>query len=96
MLFVMPTKTAAKQDFSQRLRATPTKPGVYIMRDAAGEVLYVGKAASLRHRLRSYFASGARLERKVRNMVARVSDFEFILTESESEALILECNLIKE
>ena len=46
----MPTKTAAKQDFSQRLRATPTKPGVYIMRDAAGEVLYVGKAASLRHR----------------------------------------------
>ena len=92
----MPTKTAAKQDFSQRLRATPTKPGVYIMRDAAGEVLYVGKAASLRHRLRSYFASSARLERKVRNMVARISDFEFILTESESEALILECNLIKE
>ena len=92
----MPTTTAAKQDFSQRLRATPTKPGVYLMRDAAGEVLYVGKAASLRHRLRSYFASGARHARKVRNMVARISDFEFILTESESEALILECNLIKE
>lgn len=92
----MPTTSVATQDFSQRLRATPTKPGVYIMRDAAGEVLYVGKAASLRHRLRSYFAAGARLERKVRNMVARVSDYEFILTESESEALILECNLIKE
>jgi len=92
----MATTTAEKQDFSQRLKATPTKPGVYIMRNANGDILYVGKAASLRHRLRSYFAAGARHERKVRNMMARVFDFEFVLTESESEALILECNLIKE
>lgn len=92
----MATTAAEKQDFSQRLKATPTKPGVYIMRSANGDILYVGKAASLRHRLRSYFATGARHERKVRNMMARVFDFEFVLTESESEALILECNLIKE
>jgi excinuclease ABC subunit C len=92
----MATTAAEKQDFSQRLKATPTKPGVYIMRNANGDILYVGKAASLRHRLRSYFAAGARHERKVRNMMARVFDFEFVLTESESEALILECNLIKE
>ena len=91
----MTNTTVTKQDFSKRLRATPTRPGVYIMRDDSGEILYVGKAASLRHRLRSYFTSAAQLDSKVRNMVSRISDFEFILTESESEALILECNLIK-
>ena len=66
------------------------------MRDASENVLYVGKAASLRNRLSSYFASRAGLEPKIRRMVARVTDFDFIVTESESEALILECNLIKE
>ena len=83
-------------DFSERLKATPAKPGVYLMRDKSGEVLYVGKAAGLRHRISSYFAPSANLPRKISNMVARVADYEYILTESESEALILECNLIKE
>ncbi len=83
-------------DFSERLKATPAKPGVYLMRDKSGEVLYVGKAAGLRHRVSSYFAPGANLPRKISNMVARVADYEYIVTESESEALILECNLIKE
>lgn len=83
-------------DFSDRLKATPTKPGVYLMRDEGGKVLYVGKASSLRHRLSSYFAPSANLPPKIRRMVDRVVDFEFILTESEQEALILECNLIKE
>ena len=92
----MATKTTAKHDFSQLLKAAPAKPGVYLMRDEAGEVLYVGKAASLRHRLRSYFASRSNLAPKIRTMVSHVADFEFILTESESEALILECNLIKQ
>ena len=92
----MTTQSTAKHDFSELLRAVPTRPGVYLMRDAAGDILYVGKAASLRHRLRSYFARGSNLEPKIRNMVSRVADFEFILTESESEALILECNLIKQ
>ncbi len=66
------------------------------MRDAKGEVLYVGKASSLRNRLRSYFARRAALQPKIRAMVSRVSDFDFIVTESDQEAVILECNLIKE
>ena len=86
----------AQQKFAYRLRATPRKPGVYFMRDDSGEVLYVGKATSLRNRLSSYFSSRANLVPKIRRMVERVADFEFIVTESEQEALILECNLIKE
>ena len=74
----------------------PTRSGVYLMRDKSGEVLYVGKAASLRHRLSSYFQSPNNLVPKVRKLVGKVADFDFILTESEQEALILECNLIKE
>ena len=66
------------------------------MRDGSGKILYVGKAASLRHRLSSYFASSAGLPPKIRRMVTKLTDFEFIVTESEQEALILECNLIKE
>ena len=91
----MSTAPVAQRDFSGRLRATPTKPGVYLMRDDLGQVLYVGKASSLRHRLRSYFARQANLEPKIRNMVRKVADFDFILTESDQEALILESNLIK-
>ena len=83
-------------DFSERLKATPARPGVYLMRDEDGAVLYVGKAASLRSRVSSYFAPSAALPRKIANMVGRVDDFEYIVTESEQEALILECNLIKE
>ena len=85
-----------RDNFSQRLKTTPTSPGVYTMRDRSGEVLYVGKAASLRHRLSSYFSSPSALVPKIRTMVGKVADFDFILTESEQEAVILECNLIKE
>ncbi|MDP6714091.1 MAG: excinuclease ABC subunit UvrC [SAR202 cluster bacterium] len=87
---------AIERMFDKRLRATPTQPGVYLMRDGSGSILYVGKAASLRHRLSSYFASPAGLPPKIRRMVNKLEDFEFIVTESEQEALILECNLIKE
>ena len=66
------------------------------MRDSSGDVLYVGKAAGLRSRVSSYFASSANLPRKIVNMVGKVADYEYIVTESEQEALILECNLIKE
>ena len=83
-------------DFSERLKATPAKPGVYLMRDETGDVLYVGKAAGLRSRVSSYFAPSANLPRKISNMVGKVADYEYIVTESEQEALILECNLIKE
>ena len=90
-----PHRKQKKPDFTERLRATPTRPGVYLMRGAAGEVLYVGKAASLRNRVRSYFASPRSLAPKIRALVNRVADFDFIVTESEQEALILESNLIK-
>ena len=66
------------------------------MRDSSGVVLYVGKAAGLRSRVSSYFAPSANLPRKIANMVGKVADYEYIVTESEQEALILECNLIKE
>ena len=85
----------AKPNFAQRLKATPTKPGVYVMRDGSRKVLYVGKAANLRSRLRSYFASPSGLAQKIRAMVDRVADFDFIVAESEQEALLLEANLIK-
>ena len=88
--------TAETPTFIERLRALPTGPGVYLMRGAAGDVLYVGKAASLRNRVASYFGSPSGLEPKVRQMVRKIVDFDFIVTESEQEALILEANLIKE
>ncbi|MBA7639807.1 UvrABC system protein C [subsurface metagenome] len=79
----------------EQLRRLPAKPGVYLMRDGEGNVLYVGKAANLHHRVRSYFGAGQKLSTKLQRMVARVSDFEFYVTASEQEALILELNLIK-
>ena len=82
--------------FIERLRALPARPGVYLMRDSSGVILYVGKAARLRSRVSSYFGSPYDLPPKIRQMVRRISDFEFIVTESEQEALILESNLIKE
>ena len=85
----------ADQKFAERLKATPARSGVYLMRDKAGQVLYVGKASSLRNRLRTYFSSAAHLPPKIRTMVSKVADFDVILTESEQEAVILECNLIK-
>ena len=80
---------------SEQLKVTPTRPGVYLLKDSQDEVLYVGKAASLRHRLQSYFGATTNLEPKIRQLVTRVRDFEFIVTESEAEALILENTLIK-
>lgn len=81
--------------FEEQLKALPQKPGVYLFRDTSGNVLYVGKAANLHNRVRSYFGAPDTLSPKLRRMVARRSDFEFLVTDSEQEALILECNLIK-
>ena len=81
--------------FEHRLRVTPEKPGVYLMKDARNEVLYVGKASVLRNRLRSYFGSPNGQPSKIRRMMSRMTDFEFIVTDTEAEALILENTLIK-
>jgi len=78
-----------------QLKALPSRPGVYLFKDNEGKVIYVGKAASLYHRVRSYFSPGTNLPPKLQRLVARISDFETIVTDSEQEALILECNLIK-
>ncbi len=83
------------RDFFDRLRAIPQKPGVYLMKDKYGAVLYVGKAARLRSRVGSYFANSANHLPKVRILVTKVADYEFIVTESEQEALLLEATLIK-
>ncbi|MEE9202658.1 MAG: excinuclease ABC subunit UvrC [Dehalococcoidia bacterium] len=79
----------------EKLPALPQAPGVYWFKDAKGEVLYVGKAASLRSRVRSYFSPPSTLSPKIERMMGRVVDLEFMVTDSEQEALILECNLIK-
>jgi excinuclease ABC subunit C len=80
----------------EKLRHLPTRAGVYLMRGEGGEVLYVGKARSLRSRVRSYFNSDHAASLKTRELVRRISDFETIVVGSEAEALILENNLIKE
>ena len=80
---------------SDRLKATPTLPGVYMMRNAEGAVIYVGKAANLRSRLRSYFGSTGNMEPRVRNLIASIADFEYTVAETGAEALLLENTLIK-
>lgn len=79
----------------ERLADFPEKPGVYIMKDKRNRIIYVGKAVSLKHRVRSYFQSQKNLPVKVASMVSKIEDIEYIVTDSEVEALILECNLIK-
>ncbi|MBX6378623.1 MAG: excinuclease ABC subunit UvrC, partial [Clostridia bacterium] len=85
----------ALSHLAEKARLLPERPGVYLFRDAAGEVLYVGKAASLRQRVRSYFQSPAGLAPKVLRMLEAAAELDHIVTDSEVEALILECNLIK-
>ena len=79
----------------QRLRAVPEAPGVYLFRDTKGQVIYVGKALRLRDRLRQYFTAGYAQTARVEEMVRRIFDFEFVQCANEVEALVLECNLIK-
>ena len=80
----------------EQLNRLPGSPGVYLMRDAGGDILYVGKAANLHSRVRSYFSAGQKLPPKLERMVARVADIDFFIAASEQEALILELNLIKQ
>lgn len=84
-----------REELKERLKKVPLQPGVYLYKDEQGQVIYVGKAKLLRNRMRSYFQTDDRLHPKVRAMMMRVSDFDFIVTGTEVEALILENNLIK-
>ena len=80
---------------AEKLKLLPDKPGVYIMKNTEGRIIYVGKAIVLKNRVRQYFQSNKNHSPKVRAMVSHIADFEIIMTASEVEALILECNLIK-
>jgi len=82
-------------DFEHQLKILPDKPGVYLMKNSLGEVIYVGKAKILKNRVRQYFQSSKNHSEKVKAMVKNIAEFEYIITDSEMEALILECNLIK-
>ena len=83
-------------DIQEELKKLPAKPGVYIMHDEKDAIIYVGKAISLKNRVRQYFQSSRNKGPKIEQMVTRIHRFEYIVTDSELEALVLECNLIKE
>lgn len=83
-------------NIEEELKKLPASPGVYLMHDAKDEIIYVGKAVSLKNRVRQYFQSSRNKTAKIQQMVSHIARFEYIITDSEMEALVLECNLIKE
>lgn len=83
-------------DIEEELKKLPASPGVYIMHNAQDDIIYVGKAVILKNRVRQYFQSSRNLSPKIVQMVSQIARFEYIVTDSELEALVLECNLIKE
>lgn len=83
-------------DIQEHLKQLPAEPGVYLMKDSFDNIIYVGKALSLKNRVRQYFQSSKNHPSKVKSMVKNIAKFEYIITDSELEALILECNLIKQ
>lgn len=85
-----------KKELRAKAMKLPLNPGVYIMRNQSGEIIYIGKAKALKNRVSQYFGSEKNHDNKVRKMVSHVDHFEYIVTDSEFEALILECSLIKQ
>ena len=83
-------------DIKEELKKLPAKPGVYLMHDKSDAIIYVGKAISLKNRVRQYFQAGRRVSPKIERMISQIDYFEYIITDSEVEALVLENNLIKE
>ena len=83
-------------NIEEELKKLPSKPGVYLMHDEKDNIIYVGKAISLKNRVRQYFQSSRKKGAKIDQMVTHIRSFEYIVTDSELEALVLECNLIKE
>lgn len=84
------------KELRKKAMALPLQPGVYLMKNKDKEIIYVGKAKKLKNRVSSYFASQTNMQTKVRKMVSHVDDFDYIITDSEFEALVLECSLIKQ
>ena len=83
-------------NIEEELKKLPKEPGVYIMHDAHDDIIYVGKAISLKNRVRQYFQSSRNLTPKIQQyMVSKIARFEYIVTDSELEALVLECNLLR-
>src|SRR3990172_7279833 len=87
--------TSVSEHIQEQLKTLPTKPGVYLMKNADGDIIYVGKAINLKNRVRSYFQNAADHAPKTRRLVREVTDVEFIVVTSELEALLLELQLIK-
>ncbi|MCC6824678.1 MAG: excinuclease ABC subunit UvrC [Acidobacteria bacterium] len=86
---------ATAETLKEKLKTLPTRAGIYIHKNAAGKIIYVGKAKNLRNRVRSYFQSSRNHDPKTRQLVKNIADFEFIVVDNEVEALVLESNLIK-
>ena len=84
------------RELRKKAMRLPLHPGVYIMHDKTGKIIYIGKAKALKNRVSQYFGSEKNHDEKVRRMVSNVEYFEYILTDSEFEALVLECSLIKQ
>ncbi len=82
-------------NFEDEIKKLPKNPGIYIMKNDKGEIIYVGKAKNLSNRVRSYFRSSTNHSEKVKAMVKNIAEFEYIIVDNEVEALILESNLIK-
>ena len=91
----METKTTS-QVLTQQVKTMPQKPGVYLMRNEKGEVIYVGKATNLKNRVRSYFNKVDVTDSKTKVMVKNIADIDWMVLDSEVEALLTEANLIKE
>src|ERR1700733_5631572 len=88
-------RSKARSELLDKAKALATSPGVYLMKEASGQILYVGKAKSLKSRVSSYFQPVTHEHPRTELMLTNAFDFEVILTETEQEALVLECTLIK-
>jgi len=87
---------ARSTDLEEKLKTLPQQPGCYLFKDVSGDIIYVGKAVNLRNRVRSYFQKGQKGSPKTRKLVSRVTDLNIVVVDNELEALVLECNLIKQ
>ena len=92
----MTTELDREKRLRKKAMSLPLRPGVYLMKDKSGTIIYVGKAKALKNRVSSYFGSHTNHTTKVFRMVEHVQDFDYIVTDCEFEALVLECSLIKQ